>query len=122
MPASHAFIVIDEETLYVLPGMFERATDEWKALLDWCRLHGLDPARMPANQVIERDLECCRVVYDEFVFDDQGKRALASGDPDDPATWLFQTPRRVHAQGETPPMPFPDVILRHLRPTTQEQP
>jgi hypothetical protein len=22
--------------------------------------------------------------------------------------------RRVFAQGETPPMPFPDVILRHL--------
>lgn len=27
---------------------------------------------------------------------------------------------RVHAQGETPPMPFPDVILAHLNPPTRE--
>lgn len=106
-----AFIVVDETVLSVLPRMFELATDEWKALLDWCRFHGLDPARMPACQVIERDLKHRRVVYDEYIADadEIQHRAkhwrLYDGEPEI---------RRTFRQGETPPMPFPDVILRHL--------
>jgi hypothetical protein len=111
-----AFVLVDETTLSVMPRMYELATVEWKALIAWCRFHGLDPHTMPCQQVIYRDVASRRIEYDQFVFDDQGKRALASGDPDDSATWLFQTPRRVFAQGETPPLPFPDVILAHLDP------
>lgn len=106
-----AFILVDETTLWALTGMFERAVPEWQALLIWCRFHGLDPERMPAQQLIERDLEHRRVVYDEYVAsaDEIQHRhkhwRLYDGEPEI---------RRTSRQGETPPMPFPEVILRHL--------
>jgi hypothetical protein len=68
---------------------------------------------MPAQQVIERDLVRCRVVYDEYVAsaDEIQHRhknwRLYDGEPEI---------RRTFPQGETPPLPFPDVILRHLDP------
>lgn len=112
MAALPVFTLVDETKLTIhSTRFFEACTREWEALLDWCRLHGLDPERMPsAGQVIERDLVRCRVVYDEYVMtadDVQHRRKhwkLYDGEP------LRQ---RVHAQGETPPMPFPDVILAH---------
>jgi hypothetical protein len=63
------FTVVDETTLTIhSSSFFEQATAEWKALLEWCQLHGLDPERMPSTgQTIVRDLEHCRVVYDEYV-------------------------------------------------------
>lgn len=114
VPYRQAFVLLDDETLYVLTGMFELATEEWKALLDWCRLHGLDPERMPAQQVIERDLEQRRVVYDEYVPPaDDVQRRFKIGVDGEPEI------RRTFRQGETPPMPFPDVILRHLDSTPE---
>jgi hypothetical protein len=110
------FDLLDDTTLQVYPGMYERAIAEWKALLEWCRAHGLDPHAMPAQQVIYRDVERCRVVYDRYVLDHQGhvQRDPRSNDPSVP--WIF----RNLAQGETPPLPFPDVILRHLDRTETE--
>lgn len=107
-----AFILVDETTLSVLPLIQRRAPQEWWALLDWCRAHGMVPEQMPAQQVIFRDVDRCRVEYDEFVVVD-GLRSL---DLREPSGYMVH---RVHAQGETPPMPFPELILRHLN-TTQE--
>lgn len=102
-----AFILVDETTLSVLPLIQCRAPQEWWALLDWCRRHGMVPEQMPVQQVIFRDVDRCRVEYDEFVLVD-GVRSYDAREPSG-----FQV-RRVVAQGETPPMPFPDVILAHL--------
>lgn len=115
MPVLPAFMLTSETRLSVFSAMFEKAPEEWRALLDWCRLHGLDPRQMPAAQVIERDLERCRVEYDRYVLDDRGhvQRDPHSSDPTQ--VWIVRT----SAQGETPPMPFPDVILRHLAPTPE---
>lgn len=115
---SAALVVVDATTIRTDMGLHDLAHQEWRALIDWCRVHGMNPDDMPVDQVIVRDLERCRVVYDLIVRDGQGKRVLERGDPDDPATWRYER-RRVHAQGETPPMPFPDVILRHLDPTRE---
>lgn len=102
-----AFILVDETTLSVLPDIQRRATEEWWALLDWCRRHGMDPAAMPVRQVIFRDVDRCRIEYDEFVLVD-GVRSFDAREPSGCQV------HRVVAQGETPPLPFPDVILRHL--------
>lgn len=108
-----AFYLQDETTLTVFTGMFEEATTEWQALLDWCRFHGLDPERMPATQTIERDVAGCRILYDAYVMtaDEVQLRARywrqIQGEPER---------RRAVEQGEAPPLPFPDVILRHLHP------
>jgi hypothetical protein len=109
------FTVVDETTLTIhSSSFFEQATAEWKALLEWCQLHGLDPERMPSTgQTIVRDLARCRVVYDEYVMsaDEAQLRAKYWRSFDDEPER-----HRVHVQGETPPLPFPDVILAHLDP------
>lgn len=106
-----AFVIEDETRLTTCVGMFEQAPHEWTALLDWCRFHGLDPERMPAGQVIERDVAGRRIVYDEYVLTrDQVQAAFRAGDPEPLRR------HRVVEQGEAPPLPFPDVILRHLEP------
>jgi hypothetical protein len=104
-----AFVLVDETTLNVLPRMYELATAEWKALLEWCRFHGLDPRTMPCQQVIYRNVACRRIEYDQFSLDENGRLTLSE---------LEREPQvfRVIAQGETPPLPFPDVILAHLDP------
>lgn len=78
----------------------ERDPRAHQALLDWLALHGLDPHRMPVENLIVRNLEACRIEYTEFVWDDERDRAAldAGGQP---------IVRRAYAQGETPPMPFP---------------
>lgn len=102
-----AFLISDDTSLTTFAGMAERTHAEWKALLDWCKLHGLDPMRMPACQTIVRNLERCRVEYDEAVLDERGRGQF------DPDTHELVR-RRVHVQGETPPVPFPAVTLRWL--------
>lgn len=109
------FTVTDATTIRIdSTRFFEEYPEEHRALLDWCRAHGLVPEQMvAAGQTIVRDVAGCRVVYDAFVLNDDGHRIL------DPATGDTYRKRRVHGQGETPPMPFPDVILRHLNPTQE---
>lgn len=111
-----AFILVDECTLQIL-ALLPEAPAEHTALMEWCELHGMIPGHMPATQTIVRDLERCRVVYDEFdaTPEEMADRAVHwRSYPGVPPT------RRVHAQGETPPMPFPDVILAHLHPPSRE--
>jgi hypothetical protein len=74
-----------------------------RELLDWCVTHGLDPHQMIGRQTIERDLKHCRIVYDLLVRDEHTGR-LVIGDHDNAVV------RRVHAQGETPPLPWPSIL------------
>jgi hypothetical protein len=71
------------------------------ALCEWCVTHGLDPHQMPGRQTIERDVERCRVVYDLVVNDPHAGRPSRDEDV---------VVRRVHAQGETPPLPWPSIL------------
>lgn len=83
---------------------------EWRALLEWVKLHGLDPEKMLASGGVTRDaLDCC-IRYTTFVYDDDGRRRL---DPDGPGTLLLVPGVE---QGEAPPFPFPDLVQAQLRP------
>lgn len=102
------FWVVSDTTL-VIRGEIVVDHPAHQALLEWCRTHGMDPEQMPADQVIRRDVARCRVEYDRFVLDREGHRqlcrhALANGEDLESVHFARE---RVHAQGETPPLPFP---------------
>lgn len=110
LPYRPSFMLTSETKLTVFAGMAEQTPEEWRALLEWCRFHDMDPHAMPASQIIIRNVEACRVEYDRYVLTDSGhvQRDPESSNPD--ALWVF----RAHSQGEAPPLPFPGVILRDL--------
>lgn len=72
-----------------------------RALLEWCEFHGLDPHLMIGRPTIERDVERRRIVYD-LVVREEGR--IVMGDDDAAVV------RRVHCQGETPPLPWPSIL------------
>jgi hypothetical protein len=79
------------------------------ALVEWALAHGLDPHRIPQHEPIVRDVERCRVLCTYIEMLDDGKRLLdeearAAGRAE------YVTVQHV-AQGETPPAPWPDVVL-----------
>lgn len=80
----------------------EYGTPAWSASCEWARFHGLDPNRIPAGSVVERDEAGCRIVYDEFVFDGDVLRLT-----DDGMDGLRA--RRIE-QGEAPPLPLPREV------------
>lgn len=77
----------------------EYGTPLWAASCEWARFHGLDPSRIPAGSVVERDATGRRILFSEFVFDDILLRV------EDGAPVIVE---RVE-QGEAPPLPFPKV-------------
>lgn len=97
---------ISETIFWWLPGEIPHRLRE--AICEWSRKHGLDPNRMPAHEPIFRDLERCQVRCTYFVLGEDGGRVL-DRDHEGP-TWQLLTESHV-AQGETPPMPWPDVVL-----------
>jgi hypothetical protein len=70
-----------------------------RAIQEWVRKHGLDPAEVSMHGPLHRDEEHCRVVY---VGRDSGER---------PNTWTMRL-----RQGETPPMPWPAELDRYRVP------
>lgn len=74
-----------------------------RALLEWCEAHDLNPHLMIGRQTIERDVERRRIVFDLVVHDDETGR-IVTGDNDTAVV------RRVHAQGETPPLSWPSIL------------
>jgi hypothetical protein len=75
-------------------------TPFWHDVMDWCRFHGLEPMRIPAGSDIIRDEARRRILYEEFVWDDDG-----------PLVFDMQPVRagRVE-QGEASPLPFPQEV------------
>lgn len=107
MSIAATLVMVSDRELVTRPGLWEQhGRRVHNALLDWCLLHGLNAEEMPAENRIVRDVERCRIEYDEVVRDDDGKRLRA-----DDGGFVI---RRVHAQGETPPMPFPELLLALL--------
>lgn len=78
-------------------------TPEWHASMEWARFHGLDPNRIPAESVVERDEAGCRILFTEFVMDgpDVADIAIVDGEA--------QMVGRIE-QGEAPPLPFPREV------------
>lgn len=72
------------------------------ASMEWARFHGLDPMKIPAGSVVERDAANRRILFEEFV-----KTGPRDGD-------VLVVDGEVVAverieQGEAPPLPFPEV-------------
>lgn len=73
------------------------------AMVAWCRAHGIDPDDVPQTAAIVRDPNRCTITYAEYVRTPTGDRIYG------PDGQLMVVPCRM--QGETPPLPFPDVVL-----------
>lgn len=73
-------------------------TPLWEATMKWVKFHGLDPMRIPAGSVVERDAQRCEIRYDEYVLNEVGSVARENGMP--------RVMARVE-RGEAPPLPFP---------------
>lgn len=89
-------------------------TPAWSALIEWVEAHGLNPNLIVASTGIVRDADRCRILYVEFVCDDDGRRLL-----DDSREALQQ--RGAVEQGEAPPLPFPDIVLAQLHHQTAQE-
>lgn len=74
-------------------------TPLWEASCEWARFHGLDPNRIPGGSEVVRDAANRRILYSEYVFDEDGVRMV----DDEPVIVSCVE------QGEAPPKPFPDV-------------
>lgn len=81
----------------------EHHVEAWTALLEWCEFHDIDPKRVPMLSTITRNVDGCRVEYDQLLVNERGAKILG---PDGKIQW-----RRVHAQGETQPLPWPAELL-----------
>ena len=88
----------------------ERSPEAHRALMSWCEFHDIDPYRVPMLSVIVRNIEACRVEYDEIVLGFDGTKATVQ-DGDD----LVLVTRRVHTQGATPPLPWPPEVWEAAR-------
>jgi hypothetical protein len=73
-------------------------TDAWRASLEWARFHGLDPNRIPAGSVLERDASARQIRYVEFARASDGDLLIVDSYPVE----IEQV-----EQGEAPPLPFP---------------
>lgn len=77
----------------------------WRSMLGWCEFHGIDPYRVPMCQTIVRNVEARCVEYDLYQLDEaRVRRAMLAG-ADEPLV------KRVRAQGETEPLPWPAEVL-----------
>lgn len=86
-------------------------TLEWKALMEWCEFHAIDPHQVLAGTRISRD-ECGRCIrYVGLVLDEEGRKQY-DGDPE---FGRIRTAPMVE-QGEAPPLPYPPIIAELLEP------
>lgn len=85
--------------VYDFDAFLELDMPGWRAINDWCKRHGLDPADVASSGPIHRDVEHCRIVYvgrtDEY--------------PGNAWTTCVQ-------QGETPPLPWPPELDKYRMP------
>jgi hypothetical protein len=81
----------------------EYGTEAWSASCEWARFHGLDPNRIPAGSVVERDADGRRIAFEEYVFDTDGELVLTADRLD------AERIARIE-QGEAPPLPFPREV------------
>lgn len=110
--ATDTLTVVSDRELITRAGIWEEhGFHVHDALLRWCAVHGMDAHDMPADNRIVRDPVQCRVEYDVIVRDQDGRRLR------DEDGFVV---RRAHVQGETPPMPFPDFLLRPIPDATSE--
>jgi hypothetical protein len=99
-------VIVTEHELRVHSQRFpELETKAWQALLEWCQFHGIDPIRVPMCSSIVRNVEHCRVEYDEIQLGEDGKPVPVPGCD-------RYVVRRVVAQGEAPPLPWPAELLQ----------
>lgn len=106
-----AAIAADADLMTETPVYFE--TPEWIALMDWLEWHGIDPRNIPAGTRVSRDA-CGRCIRYVAILQDQDGKRRHHGPP----SFALVTAPAVE-QGEAPPLPFPDVILRHLHPAQE---
>lgn len=99
-----AFTVTDTELTIHAQDFPLLAHDAWRALCEWAEFHDIDPKRVPMCSTIVRNVEACRVEYDQFEVDERGRPVSAW--PDDEVLR-----RRVCSQGEAPPLPWPAALL-----------
>lgn len=71
----------------------------WGSLMEWCRVHGIDPNEVAVSGPIIRVPSECRVVYCGI-----NRPAQKGGFMD----WEIRS-----QQGETPPMPWPEELERY---------
>lgn len=73
----------------------------WAALIKWIQFHDIDSHVIPLLSEIVRNVEACRVEYEQFVF---GADGTPTFDNHDAVT------RPAHSQGEAPPLPWPPEL------------
>lgn len=73
-------------------------TPEWAQLLEWCRAHDIDPALVPAGQVMTVDYQADRVTYVAVSLDAKGRRRVN-------AAGTATMTKRVHRDGPIGPLP-----------------
>lgn len=107
MPIANRVLTVTETVLIVHSQQFPQVYPAaWEAVIEWVRVHGIDPQRVPMCSMILRNVEACRVEYDEIQVDEAGRRRTV-GPPSDAELVI----ERVRAQGETPPLPWPAELL-----------
>lgn len=96
-------LLITDTELEILDATFvARHPAAHRALKEWAEFHDIDPMRVPLHSCVVRNVEACRVEYDEIVLDADGNPVFLEG-----ADW---DTRRVHSQGEAPPLPWPPEV------------
>jgi hypothetical protein len=98
-----AFTVTDTELTIHTSDFPQLAHDAWRALCEWALFHDIDPKRVPMCSTIVRNVEGCRVEYDQIEVDERGRKVVGADDE--------VMRRRVCSQGEAPPLPWPTVLL-----------
>lgn len=108
-----SYIVTESEFLWLSPRK-DMPEAIRQAVCEWARQHGLDPDQMPMLALIVRDVDRCQVRCAYFELDDQDRRVVLRANDDGGCDF-----RRVPhvAQGETPPMPWPDEVLALMKAT-----
>lgn len=109
--AGRPLITVTDTVVQVLDTAFiTEHPSAWEALNRWCELHDIDPHRVLLCSRIVRNVEACRVEYDQVVLGcDLAKATVRDGDNLVVMTWS------VHSQGETPPMPWPPEVWEAAR-------
>lgn len=79
-------------------------TQAWRAALDWARFHGLDPMRIPAESMIERDGPNRCIRYTAFVKTGPGVGDILIEDNEPVTVECIE-------QGEAPPLSLPREVI-----------
>lgn len=108
----HSLWYVDDTTLVIYGNLPDPVR---LALFDWVVFHGGDPHQVPMINTIRRLVDECAIEYDVFQRLDNGNRAVARDEQGD--VLLDQHGHATYArvrerlQGETPPLPWPSVLV-----------